>query len=58
MTEDGIWRGGPIPFGYVGVHNGRMGKCNRMRYDLRIDPESSAIVKEIFHLYCFLAGRR
>lgn len=52
MTEAGIWRGGPIPFGYVGVHNGRMGKRNRMLYDLQIDPEASVIVKEIFHLYC------
>lgn len=52
LTSEGMWRGGPIPFGYVGVHNGRIGKRNRMLYDLEIDPHAAAVVKEIFDLYC------
>lgn len=52
ITAQGIWRGGPIPFGYKGVHNGRVGKKNRMLYDLEIDPASAQVVRLIFDLYC------
>lgn len=48
MTEDGIWRGGTVPYGYKMVHHGRVGKKNRALFDLEIDEEQSAIVKEIF----------
>ena len=50
MTADGIWRGGPCPYGYKLVHKGRIGKKNRPLYDLEIDPETGIIVREIFEL--------
>ena len=50
MTADGIWRGGPCPYGYKLVHKGRIGKKNRPLYDLEIDPETGLIVREIFEL--------
>jgi DNA invertase Pin-like site-specific DNA recombinase len=50
MTQDGIWRGGNHPYGYRLVHNGRIGKKNRELYDLEIDEEQAAIVREIFDL--------
>lgn len=50
MTEDGVWRGGKVPYGYRLVHNGRIGKKNRQLYDLEVDPEQAIIVQDIFHL--------
>ncbi len=50
MTQDGIWRGGNCPLGYKLVHNGRIGKKERLLYDLVIDDETSQIVLEIFDL--------
>lgn len=51
MTEDGIWRGGPCPYGYKLVHKGRFGKKKRPLYDLEIDETTGPIVQEIFELY-------
>ncbi len=50
MTQDGVWRGGACPYGYRLVHKGRIGKKNRQLYDLEIDEEQAAIVREIFDL--------
>ena len=50
MTQDGIWRGGNHPYGYRLVHKGRIGKKNRPLYDLEIDEDQAAIVREIFDL--------
>ncbi len=50
MTQDGIWRGGNCPYGYRLVHKGRIGKKNRPLYDLEIDEEQAAVVREIFDL--------
>ena len=50
MTEDGIWRGGKVPFGYRLVHNGRVGKKNRQLYDLEVDPEQAVIVQDLFRM--------
>lgn len=50
MTSDGIYRGGKVPYGYRLVFKGRKGKRNRMLYDLEIDEEQAAIVREIFDL--------
>ena len=52
MTADGVWRGGPHPFGYKLVHNGRIGKKNRQLYDLCIDEIQGPIVQEVFRLAC------
>ena len=50
MTQDGIWRGGNCPYGYKLVRKGRIGKKNRPLYDLEIDEDQAAIVREIFDL--------
>jgi len=50
MTQDGIWRGGNCPYGYRLVHKGRIGKKNRPLYDLEIDEDQAAVVREIFDL--------
>ena len=50
MTQDGIWRGGACPYGYRLVHKGRIGKKNRPLYDLEIDEDQAAVVREIFDL--------
>ena len=50
MNQDGIWRGGPCPYGYKLVHNGRIGKKNHQLYDLAIDEVTGPIVIEIFEL--------
>ena len=52
MTMDGIWRGGPHPFGYKLVHNGRTGKKHRQLFDLSIDEAKGPIVQEVFNLAC------
>lgn len=50
MTSDGIFRGGKVPYGYRLVFKGRKGKRNRMLYDMEIDEDQAAIVREIFDL--------
>lgn len=53
MTEDGIWRGGAVPYGYKLEHRGRIsGKKNRLLYDVVIDEKQADIVREIFTLFC------
>ena len=51
MTEDGVWRGGKVPYGYRLVHNGRIGKKNRQLYDLEIDPEFTKGVRFVLDLH-------
>lgn len=51
MTEDGLWRGGTVPYGYKLVLNGRIGKRNRQLYDMAIDEIQGPIVREIFDLF-------
>ena len=52
MIEDGLWRGGKVPFGYRLVHKGRTGRKNRPLYDLEIDPAQAEIVRRIFDAVC------
>lgn len=52
MVEDGLWRGGKVPFGYRTVHKGRTGRKNRPLYDLEIDPAQAEIVRKIFDAVC------
>lgn len=52
MVEDGLWRGGKVPFGYRTVHKGRTGRKNRPLYDLEIDPVQAEIVRKIFDAVC------
>lgn len=49
MIEEGLYRGGLVPFGYRTEYLGRVNKKNQPVRDLVIDEAESAIVKEIFH---------
>lgn len=48
MIQEGLYRGGLVPFGYHLEHQGRVNKKNQPVRDLVIDEQESAIVKEIF----------
>ncbi len=48
MTKDGIYRGGPTPFGYKTVLNGRLNKKGQPVHDLQIDTEEADIIRDIF----------
>lgn len=52
MTEDGIWRGGSVPYGYRLEHLGRINNKHRMLYDVVIDEEKAEIVRSIFRMLC------
>lgn len=48
LVEGGAWGGGPAPYGYRLVHNGRINKYRRLLYDLEINEEQAKIVKTVF----------
>ena len=50
MVQEGVYRGGLIPYGYKLVDKGRMNKRNKPVKDMVIDEDEAKIVKEIFHL--------
>ncbi len=50
MTSEGIYTGGPIPFGYHMVDKGRKNKKGRPAYDLAVDPKLRPIVEKLFSL--------
>lgn len=50
MVEDGIFRGGGIPYGYRGVPSGKTNKKGKPLLKLIIDEEESKIVKLIYKL--------
>ena len=45
--------GGTAPYGYQLCRMGRTNKKGYDIYDLIVDSETSLVVKEIFHLYCY-----
>lgn len=49
MIQEGLYRGGLVPFGYRLEHLGRTNKKNQPVRDLVIDEAESAIVKEIYY---------
>ena len=51
MTQDGIYRGGTVPFGYHLVHNGRTNKKNQPIGDLSINEQETVVVRAIFDRY-------
>ena len=51
LTEEGLYTGGSIPFGYRLVKRGRVNKRNREVYDLAVDENEAEIVRLIFHKY-------
>ncbi len=50
MIQDGIYRGGHIPYSYKLEYQGRVNKKNIPIRDLVIDEEQAAVVRTIFHL--------
>ena len=51
LTEEGLYTGGSIPFGYKLEKKGRVNKHNREVYDLAVDENEAKIVRLIFHKY-------
>lgn len=49
MIQDGLYRGGLVPFGYHLEYQGRFNKKNQPVRDFVIDDQESAIVKEIYY---------
>ncbi len=48
LTAEGIYRGGPVPFGYMLENRGRLNKKGKPSFDLAVNPEEAEIVKIIF----------
>lgn len=51
LTEEGLYTGGSIPFGYRLEKRGRINKRNREVFDLVVDEEEAEIIRLIFHKY-------
>ena len=51
LTEQGLYTGGTVPYGYHLVHRGRMNKRNKPVYDLEIDEKEAEVVQLIFQKY-------
>ncbi|OPH47657.1 hypothetical protein BC351_10735 [Paenibacillus ferrarius] len=50
MVEDGIFRGGGIPYGYIGVDSGVTNKKGKPLLKMALHEEESKIVKKIYEL--------
>lgn len=51
LTEEGLYTGGSIAFGYKRVDNGRKNKRDKPVFDLAVDENEAEIVRLIFHKY-------
>lgn len=51
LTENGLYTGGSIPYGYQLKKCGRMNKRNREVFDLVIDEDAAKVIQLIFHKY-------
>jgi len=50
MTEEGLYTGGPVPFGYTLVNNGRRNKKGQEMRDLAIEPYEAEAVRKLFRM--------
>lgn len=50
MIQDGLYRGGYVPYGYHLENLGRVNKRNKPVHDLVVDETEADVVREIFHL--------
>lgn len=50
MVEDGIFRGGGIPFGYSTVKSGKKNKQGKYLLQLKVNENEANVVKEIYRL--------
>ena len=53
MTQDGVYRGGPIPYGYKLVPSDRVNKKGHPLKDVAIDEDRAPIVRLIFEKYVY-----
>lgn len=51
LTQDGLFTGGSIPYGYRLEKRGRINKRNREVCDLTVDDDAAKIVQLIFYKY-------
>ena len=50
MTEEGIYTGGSVPYGYTLVKNGRKNKKGQEMRDLAVEPAEADLVRRIFRM--------
>ena len=50
LTAEGVYTGGPVPFGYCTVKNGRLNKKGREVLDIAVEPREAEWVKKLYHL--------
>ncbi len=48
LSAEGIYTGGPVPFGYCTVKNGRLNKKGREVLDLAVEPREAEWVKKLY----------
>ena len=53
LTEEGLYTGGVVAYGYRLVKRGRINKRNHEVYDLEIDEKESEVVRLIFQKYVY-----
>ena len=51
LTEEGLFTGGSVPYGYKAVKQGRVNKRSREVSDLVIDEDAAEIIRLIFNKY-------
>ena len=50
LTAEGVYTGGPVPFGYCNVKNGRLNKKGREVLDIAVEPREAEWVKKLYQL--------
>lgn len=50
LTAEGVYTGGPVPFGYCTVRNGRLNKKGREVLDIAVEPREAEWVKKLYQL--------
>ena len=50
LTAEGVYTGGPVPFGYCTVRNGRLNKKGREVPDIAVEPREAEWVKKLYQL--------
>jgi DNA invertase Pin-like site-specific DNA recombinase len=49
LISEGVYRGGPVPFGYMLENRGRLNKKGKQALDIAINPEEAEWVRDIFN---------
>ena len=50
LTAEGVYTGGPVPFGYCTVKNGRLNKKGREVLDIAVEPREAEWVQKLYQL--------